>query len=124
MAVAITTLSKALITKGTGIGPTAQVSTHMILHVAQFGEGLLAHGALQVLVHPPSHLVDVLLLFEEPSYFGDLAVGSLFQVHNLAILFTGSALLEPLLIAFVSCAFIPHHALTLALGVILLAHQS
>ena len=64
MAVAVTTLGESLATDCAGEGLGAQVRAHMVHYIAQLGKGLVANAALEMLVHPPSLLIQALHLFE------------------------------------------------------------
>jgi hypothetical protein len=50
VAVAVTALGERLVAEGAGVGARAQVRAHVVLHIAELGELLLAVKALQHLV--------------------------------------------------------------------------
>ena len=64
MAVAIAALGEGLAAVRAREGPRAHVRPHVVHHVAQLRERLVANVALQLLVKPPSLLVQVLYFSE------------------------------------------------------------
>lgn len=90
MSVAIAALGEGLAAVGAREGPRAHVRPHVIHHVAQFRERLVADVTLQLLVQTPSLLVQV-LHFPEAFPFGDPGFVRLSPVATLYLVGLGLA---------------------------------